>query len=84
MSVEKDRKVFCGGYTCGWRGGYSEVLVAENPFEKGESITACPNCREIESIVAACDEPDCWSGASCGTPTDNGYRWTCHAHRPDD
>lgn len=29
-----------------------------------------------------CDEPNCLKNASCGTPTDDGYRRTCSDHKP--
>lgn len=67
---------------CGWSGESSDLLSAPDPFEVGGTITACPNCKDICSLVVACDEPGCYQHASCGTPTENGYRNTCHDHRP--
>lgn len=29
-----------------------------------------------------CGEPRCHQDATCGTPTSNGYRWTCGDHKP--
>ena len=78
----KDKKVICNEYKCNWTGVESEILTAESPFEKGEIISACPECKEINTIVYACDEPGCWKQATCGTPTENGYRNTCGKHAP--
>lgn len=70
---------------CGWIGMYSELLVAKHPFRKyvGESVTGCPRCHDINTIVVACDEPGCWRPVSCGTPTEKGYRNTCGEHAPN-
>ena len=76
------KKVVCNESRCKWHGEANEMLSATNPFEAGEMIYACPKCKEVGSIVTACDEPDCWSEAACGTPTDNGYRQTCYKHMP--
>ena len=76
------KKVVCNESRCKWHGEANEMLSAPSPFESGEMIYACPKCKEIGSVVTACDEPDCWSEATCGTPTDNGYRQTCYKHMP--
>lgn len=34
----------------------------------------------LKPYVGMCDEPNCYKDASCGWPTDDGYRRTCHAH----
>lgn len=61
-----------------------ELLKAPHPFIEGDNIYGCPNCKEIDKISEACDEPDCWRPASCGTPTKDGYRRTCGIHKPLD
>jgi len=35
-----------------------------------------------DDIGLICDEDDCISEASCGTPTKDGYRHTCSTHMP--
>lgn len=75
-------KVRCSNYRCNWRGVEDEILTAPNPFMEAEVITACPKCKEVYSVTQACDEPHCWEFASCGTPTETGYRRTCGAHMP--
>jgi len=34
----------------------------------------------LKNLLNLCDEPDCFDGISCGWPSDNGYRRTCHRH----
>lgn len=75
-------KVTCSERGCGWHGRVSDLLEAENPFVPGDTLHACPRCKEIGSCYGACDEPDCWQEAICGTPTPNGYRQTCSKHMP--
>ena len=77
------RKVKCEEYRCSWHGEEIEVLTASNPFNIDFIISGCPKCREINSIVYVCDEPECWETVSCGTRTSMGYRSTCHKHRPE-
>lgn len=65
----------------------TEPLTAPNPFSAGESIIyGCPECRAVETLELACDEPDCWRVATCGTPVrhgvSEGYRHTCSKHQP--
>jgi hypothetical protein len=67
---------------CNWRGTASEVLTAPNPWDDTDEVVGCPNCKNVNTIVAACDVAGCWKDASCGTPTPTGYRHTCFAHRP--
>lgn len=75
-------KVCCEDYSCGWHGLFKEVLVAPHPFEEDGLIHGCPNCRETNVILEACEEPDCWKPSTCGTPTESGYRRTCDEHCP--
>jgi len=67
---------------CQWQGTAAEVLVGPNPFDPTDKVTGCPNCKSVDSTFEACDEPECWSISSCGTPTPTGYRRTCGKHRP--
>jgi len=77
------KKLICNENHCGWKGYEKDMLVADNPFEPTERIYGCPNCKEIGSLVVACDEPGCWNPVSCGTPTKDGYRSTCTKHAPE-
>lgn len=61
-------------YCCG---PYSEVsdFIARSMKKKGWIA---------DTMAAICDEPGCLNDAGCGTPGKDGYRWTCHLHRPKD
>jgi hypothetical protein len=63
---------------CDWRG--SDLLVSQNPFNRDDKIHGCPECKSVECFKAACDEPGCNKDASCGWPSADGYRNTCHDH----
>jgi hypothetical protein len=69
---------------CDWRGVKDQVLHAANPFtnDKLETISGCPQCLNVETLRAACDELDCWDKVTCGTTTPDGYRSTCGIHNP--
>lgn len=75
-----DRRFICE--ECGWRGADAELLRASNPFDPDEGMVGCPDCKEPNSMVFACDEPGCWAQVSCGTSTATGYRSTCYRHKP--
>lgn len=36
--------------------------------------------ESLKPLLGLCDEPGCFSDASCGFPTDDGYRKTCYQH----
>lgn len=59
----------------------TETLIAPHPFASG-SISGCPRCKAALDSGAAlvCDEPECTESVSCGWPSPDGYRNTCHAH----
>ena len=75
-------KLICRNRHCGWTGTDDDALTAPNPFKPDETMIGCPNCSDIGSLEVACDEPNCWAVASCGTPTPAGYRHTCFNHAP--
>lgn len=75
-------KVVCNERRCNWHGIDDDILRAPSPFEEGETLYACPKCKEVNSVVVACDEPGCWEEATCGAPTENDYRRTCGKHMP--
>lgn len=70
----------CQEFRCGWHGDESAILQAPDPFNDGEVIAACPECREVGTLVSGCDEPGCTEIGSCGWPSEAGYRRTCGAH----
>ena len=78
--MKKPKKVYCS--LCGHYGYKKDWLRARNPFDNEILIFGCPKCKEINSDVACCDEPGCEREATCGTPTDDGYRFTCGEHIP--
>lgn len=79
MSDRHNRKVIC---PCGWYGTEDKVLEALNPFDDLDILVGCPRCKDVNTIVTACDELGCWKPIECGTPTADGYRSTCSRHRP--
>lgn len=36
----------------------------------------------LKPVLSLCDEPGCFDKVSCGTPTEEKYRWTCYVHYP--
>ena len=76
-------KVICDSPLCAWRGMEKEVLKAPSPFNPEEDLLdGCPKCLQIGTIREACDERDCWMEVTRGTPTKDGYRFTCWLHMP--
>jgi len=62
-------------------------MEISNEFDlntKGELIKVAKenNYDKLKPYLGLCDEPDCYSEISCGTPTENGYRNTCGTHMP--
>ena len=72
-------KVICT--ECDWHGDHTEADRVQDP-RGPDTWQVCPGCRTPEHMVQACDEPECWTVVSCGTPTANGYRNTCGKHCP--
>lgn len=35
---------------------------------------------KLKNALSLCDEPGCFAHASCGWPSENGYRRTCYQH----
>ena len=68
---------------CGWKGTEDQLLTGRNPFATSELIYGCPQCKGIECYRSACEEIDCWEEDTCGTPTETGYKRTCHNHTPN-
>lgn len=65
---------------CGWRGTDDQVLRAPNPFDPEDTLYGCPDCKQVECLRRACDDPECWEFASCGWPDGDRYRTTCGPH----
>lgn len=75
-------RAICTEGRCTWKGDITEALYAPNPFDESDTLTGCPLCKAINTLAMACDEPDCWFEATCGTNTPGGYRVTCGKHAP--
>lgn len=65
---------------CDWHGHENDMLMAPNPFDGAETVTGCPKCKSVDSMVCVCDETGCTKDVSCGWPSPQGYRNTCGAH----
>ncbi len=68
---------------CGWHGQSDELLTADHPFT-ADILVFCPQCKQVDSCLVACDTDGCWDSVTCGTPAPKGYRQTCSKHRPPD
>lgn len=76
-------KIVCD--ECGWCGEEYDLLESNNPFVRGESIYACPDCREIDKYKRACMVQGCCNPISKGELTEpvdgiRHYVTTCHKH----
>ena len=69
---------------CGERVFDNQILVADNPFDKSVTVAGCPGCKEVNTLIRACDFKDCWGRVVQGAPTDHGYKNTCSRHKPND
>lgn len=58
----------------------SELLHGKNPFCEDMIVVGCPYCKDIGDFTGICDEPGCSRDVSCGFPSPDGYRTTCHEH----
>ena len=56
------------------------ILTANNPFVAKDIIQGCPNCFSVNTMKIVCDEYGCEKLATCGYPTDEGYRNSCGEH----
>ena len=73
----------CGG--CGHVCYDKLILTAPNPFDAGDTVNGCPECKAVDSFTRACGHDGCLSEASVGTPGAFGFRyvWTCWKHSPN-
>jgi hypothetical protein len=74
------QKVLCNH--CHWHGLFTEILSAPNPFDTHDTCQGCPKCKNINTVLYACDYKDCWKPITNGTPKEDGYTLTCSKHRP--
>lgn len=72
LTAPADPKAFCPD--CDWKGLDSQVLTAAHPFADG-TIDGCPECREINTIRVACEEPDCWNEGDYAVRLGNRTTW---------
>lgn len=66
--------------SCGHVCTDAEMLRAPHPFDPEDEVVGCPRCKTINEWTELCDEAGCSQPASCGFPTESGYRRTCFAH----
>lgn len=66
---------------CGWHGNGDDLLSAPHPFDDEATIRGCPECLGV-NLTFACDDEGCPKRPEVGTPTPDGYRWTCGEHEP--
>lgn len=65
---------------CDWRGIGEDLLTAENPFNKSDTIVGCPGCKLIDVVLNVCDEGDCWEFVTNGMVDGGVYRNRCSEH----
>ena len=69
---------------CGWRGQETDICMVADPAEPNPNRAikwhVCPKCRQANQFTNMCDEPSCREKATCGWPSDQGYRRTCEKH----
>lgn len=75
------KKLMCG--SCDWRGTTEDTLEAPHPFSPGETLTGCPQCKEVNSMRRGCYFRGCLEEGNCGSPhPEHRYVWHCYAHSP--
>ena len=67
----------------------SDGLTISNEFDlntKDDAIIIIKenNYDKLKPFYGLCDEPDCYKEASCGWPSEDGYRHTCWEHMKHD
>lgn len=63
----------------------SDGLTISNEFDLNiidriRDVVRENNYDKLKPLLSLCDEPDCYAYASCGWPSENGYRHTCSTH----
>ena len=77
------RKWVCENWRCSNVCTDNTALSAPDPFNPGETLVACPKCREVGTLIGACDFKGCKKPSSSGSPTKDGYVFRCYEHRPE-
>jgi hypothetical protein len=67
---------------CKWLGPASAIKVVQDPDEADNAWSICPECRMAENFDIVCADTECQKIGSCGTPSKDGYKFTCFEHRP--
>lgn len=67
---------------CAARVPHMKALQAPSPFEPSEILFACPRCKEVNTLEAACVVDGCHNYTSMGVPNRGGYRYVrlCSKH----
>ena len=67
---------------CGHVHENDALLVAPNPFDPEQTLTGCPDCKEIGQFREVCQAPGCRNDATCGKPNWRGFRYAhlCGTH----
>jgi len=81
MALDEKKEWRCR--ECGTVTLETELLTAPSPFDAADTLTACPECKEVNDFYEVCDEPGCTREACCGFPAGpefGGYRRTCFEH----
>lgn len=82
MNIQLSRIWLCT--QCLKRVAYTDILLAENPFDKDDNLTGCPHCRSVNPFVPACEHEDCANDTSCaGVGIGEKYVYTCTKHRKE-
>lgn len=68
--------------SCGMIVFSSELLCAASPFDGGDILHGCPNCKTVNDFRRACDHAGCTNYHTAGTPHPTGYKMHCHLHPP--
>jgi hypothetical protein len=75
-------KVICK--ECDWRGTSEDVLEAPNPFDPEDTLTGCPGCKQVDTMVQGCFHRGCLNEAATGGFSDpkdpKNYVWACYEH----
>jgi predicted RNA-binding Zn-ribbon protein involved in translation (DUF1610 family) len=83
MALDEKKKWRCPD--CGTISLEKDFLKAASPFNKEETLFACPICFAVDGMYLEeiCDEPGCNETAHYGFPSGDefgGYRRTCRKH----
>ena len=67
---------------CAERVPHMKALQALNPFDDGDILFACPRCKEVNTLEAACVVDGCHDSTCMGIPNRGGFRYVrlCSNH----